>query len=83
MKKKDIVYFARYADLEIYELRIRTVFKDFFVGVDKDTGVAYLFSPDDIDKCVFYDRNDALKAIKIFEEAWESSLENCDDEYWG
>lgn len=81
MKKKDIVYFARFVDLGIYELTIRTVFNDFFVGVDKDTGIAYLFSPNDIGKCVFYDRNDALKTIGVFEEIWESAFKNGDDEY--
>lgn len=67
MKIKDHVYWARIIpkySYDLYELIIRTVKDDYFVGVDKRDKRAYLFSYSDINKTVFLNRNEALEYIK-------------------
>lgn len=71
LKKKDKLYYARILPnsftFDICELIIRTVTEDWFVGIDKHDKHAYLFSYNDIEKIVFYDRDDALNKVKIAE----------------
>lgn len=72
MKRLDTVYYARILDqvatYEICELRIRTIEDDYFVGIDKRDKHAYLFSNDELNKKVFYNRSDALRIIKEAEK---------------
>ena len=68
----DTVYYSRiHHETGIYdlcELRVRTVYPDSFVGVDKDSKQAFLVSFDDCDEYVFDNRNDALKVVKEAEK---------------
>ena len=72
MKRLDTVYYARILDqvatYEICELRIRTIEDDYFVGIDKRDKHAYLFSNDELNKKVFYNRSDALCIVKEAEK---------------
>lgn len=68
LNKNDIVYFVRippnpeFAD--IYDLKIRTVAGDYYVGLDNSTTKhAYVFKDKNIDKAVFLDRADALEKL--------------------
>lgn len=86
MKVKDIVYYARILpSLGIYdldELKIRTVEKDYFVGIAKHNRKAFLFSYNSIGKTVFVNRRDALKKIKEAEKnRKEVSTETYYEEY--
>lgn len=68
----DIVYWARiHHQTGIYdlcEIRVRTVYPDSFVGVDKDSKQAFLLSYDDCDEFVFDNRADALKVLQEAEK---------------
>ena len=68
LHKFDIVYHARILpSLGIYdlnELKIRTVEEDYFVGTDKHSKRAHLFSYDDIGKNIFINRSEALDKVK-------------------
>ena len=72
MKRLDTVYYARILDqvatYEICELCIRTIEDDYFVGIDKRDKHAYLFSNDELNKKVFYNRSDALRIVKEAEK---------------
>ena len=72
MKVGDVVYWARIAPLvdtyEVNELRIRTVADTYFVGTDKDSSQAFLFSADDRGLVVFQDRESALALVKEAEK---------------
>ena len=72
LKKKDIVYYTKIMPsvgiYDLCELKIRTVEKDYFVGIDKHDKHAYLFSNDSIDKVIFKDRKVALKVVKKAEK---------------
>ena len=66
MKKGDVVYYARIIPnilYEICELKVRTVTDTYFVGTEKQTKHAFLFSLKAIDKDVFYNRKDALYKV--------------------
>ena len=68
LKKKDVVYYARIIPTsgiyDVLELKIRTVEKDWFVGIEKRDKQAFLFENDTINKTVFKDRKKALKKVK-------------------
>ena len=53
---------------EVCDLSIRTVKDTYFVGTDKHDKHAYLFSYDDIEKTVFFNRQDALDKVLLAEE---------------
>lgn len=67
LKRKDIVYYARIIPsssiYDVYELIVRTVENDWFVGIEKRDKQAYLFNDSDIDKVVFKNRKDALNKV--------------------
>lgn len=67
LKKKDVVYYARIIPTsgiyDVYELVIRTVEDDWFVGLEKRDKHAFIFNHTDINKVVFKDRNDALNKV--------------------
>ena len=72
LKKKDIVYYARILPsssiYDVLELSIRTVEKDWFVGIEKRDKQAFLFQTNELNKTVFTDRNIALKMVTDAEE---------------
>lgn len=72
LKRKDIVYYSRIIPTsgiyDVYELIIRTVEDDWFVGIEKRDKHAYIFNDADINKVVFKNRNDALKKVLAAEE---------------
>ena len=71
LKIKDVVYYARIIPsssiYDVYELIVRTVEDDWFVGIEKRDKQAYLFNDSDIDKVVFKNRKDALDKVLIAE----------------
>ena len=68
----DVVYWARVhhftGTYELYELKVRTVYEDCFVGTDKDSSQAFIISYDECDETVFDKREDALKVVKNAEK---------------
>ena len=53
-----------YEFADIYDLHIRTVAEDYYVGLDNTTNKhAYVFKDKDIDKGVFLDKADALEKL--------------------
>ena len=79
MRVGDIVYWARIAPLvdtyEVDELRIRTVADTYFVGTEKDSRQAFLFSVHDMGRVIFQDRESALALVK---EAEKNGRKNND-----
>ena len=68
LNKNDTVYFVKILPnpefSEIYDLHIRTVGEDYYVGLDNTTSKhAYVFKEKDIDKTIFLDRADALEKL--------------------
>lgn len=72
IKKSDVIYYARVMTTvglyEIVELKVRTVAEDYIVGIDKNTKHAFMFYFDDINRTIFFDRNEALKVVKAAEK---------------
>lgn len=72
LKKKDTVYFTRIIPncgiYDLCELKVRSVFDEYFVGIDKSDKHALLLYYSDIDKTVFLNRNDALNKLKVAEK---------------
>ena len=72
IKKSDVIYYARVMPTvglyEIVELKVRTVAEDYIVGIDKNTKHAYMFYFDDINRTIFFDRNEALRVVKAAEK---------------
>ena len=68
IKKGDVVYYAQCLEqvgvFEILELTVRTVEDNWYVGIEKKEKQAHLFFAKDIDKCIFFDRKDALMTVK-------------------
>ena len=72
LKKKDVVYYTKIIPscgiYDVYELRIRTVEDDWFVGIEKRDEHAHLFNNSDIEKTIFTDRNEAVRKVKEAEK---------------
>lgn len=72
IKKSDVIYYARVMPTvglyEIVELKVRTVTENYIVGIDKNTKHAFMFYFDDINRTIFFDRNEALKVVKAAEK---------------
>lgn len=86
LAKGDVVYYAKISQkldiYEIYELTIRTVADNYFVGIDKRTKHAYLFGYNAIDECVFTSRDEALELVRMKEkDRIETSTETYYEEY--
>lgn len=66
------IYYARILPMvdiyDVCELIIRTIEKDYFVGIDKCDKHAYLLTYDKINKSVFFNKNDALNIVKETEK---------------
>lgn len=80
--KGDIIYYARiHPETGIYdlcELRIRTIYPDSFVGVDKISKVAHLIDIDS--EFVFDSRDEALKLVKEAEKTKKNFTQDIDEE---
>ena len=72
LKKKDVVYYTKIIPgcgiYDVYELRIRTVEDDWFVGLEKTDKQAHYFTKSDIGKTIFKDRNEALNVVRKAEK---------------
>ena len=81
MKLKEHWYFARILPAshtyEVCELIIRTIEKDYFVGVDKRDKHAYLLSYSDIGKLIFKDREECLDLVLRRESADKEVSDEC------
>ena len=87
LTKNQILYFARILppSFNLYELKIRTVADAYFVGTDKRTKHAFLFSYHDIGKSVFLNRSDALELVKKAEARYKEEHKDDvvnDEEEW-
>lgn len=80
LKKKDKLYYARIlpqvGTYEVCELFIRTVSDSWFVGIDKMDKHTYLFSYNDIDKILFFNREIALLKVIDSEEKQKYNMED-------
>ena len=78
----DVVYWARIHHetgiYEICELKVRTVYPDIFVGVDKDSKRAFVLNYDECDETVFDNREFALKLVKEAEKNKKAFTEEND-----
>lgn len=80
----DMIYYARilpyFGICDVYDLKIRTVSDNWFVGTEKK-GQAFLFSGNDIGNIVFLDRDDAVYKAKKYEKYMRTSQETLYEEY--
>ena len=67
IKKGTVMYYAQcleqVGEFELLKLTVRTVGDNWFVGVEKKDKT-HLFFAKDIDKCIFFNRHDALMTVK-------------------
>lgn len=67
INKGDVLYWSRIVPetgiYEVNELKIRTIEDKYFVGVDKKSRQAFLFSHSALDNIIFSDREDALRQV--------------------
>lgn len=72
MKKGDIYYYTRIIPsagiYDLLEIKIRSVYDTYFVGIERRDKQAFLFNYSDIDKILFVDRKIALKVVKEAEK---------------
>lgn len=72
MKKGNIYYYARIIPTvgiyDLLEVKIRSVYDTYFVGIEKRDKQAFLFNYSDINKTLFEDRKIALKVVKEAEK---------------
>lgn len=71
MKKGDIYYYARIIpniSYDVYEIKVRSVYDTYFVGLEKYTKQAFLFDYSDVNKTIFENRKNALNKIKEAEK---------------
>ena len=86
LNKFDIVYYARIMPTlgiyDVYDLIIRSAKEDYFVGIEKRTKRAFLFSYKNIGDTVFTNRKEALYKVKEAEkDKREVSSETYYEEY--
>lgn len=85
MRKKDTVYYARILPAvnmyELDELRIRTITKEYFVGIEKRSKQAFLFPHSAIGETIFTDREEALNKVKEAEKNKKKTAETYYEEY--
>lgn len=72
MKKGDIIYFTRILPragiYDVYDLKVRMVADTWFSATDNRTKQAFLFHNKDIGEIIFFDRGEALNAVKAAEK---------------
>ena len=67
---------------DLYDLTVRTIEADYFVGVDKKSKQSYIFPYSCINKTVFFNRDKALKKLKETEKTKKKvSNESYYEEY--
>lgn len=86
LNKFDTVYYARIMPTlgiyDVYDLIIRSAKEDYFVGIEKRTKRAFLFSYKNIGDTVFTNRKEALYKVKEAEkDKREVSSETYYEEY--
>ena len=73
IKKGDVLYYAQILEnvgvFEVLEVTLRTVEDTWMVGVETKEKQAHLFYKKDIDKCIFFNRHDALMTVKEAESS--------------
>ena len=73
IKKGDVVYYSQCLEscgvFEVLELTLRTVEDTWMVGVETKEKHAHLLYKNDIDKCIFFNRHDALMTVKEAESS--------------
>lgn len=75
VKKGTTWYYARALPtgvFEVCELKINTVTSNYFTGVDKRDKRTYMFDYKDVNHTVFYNRDDALRVVKLKEEQYNA-----------
>lgn len=81
----DIVYYARIfhenGTYDLCDLRVRTVYDDSFVGVDRKSKIAYLIGFNECDVSVFDDRDVALAKVHEAEKLKRDFTIDKGDEY--
>ena len=87
LTKNQTLYFARILppSFNLLDLKLRTVTDTYFVGTDKRTKHAFLFSYSDLDKSVFLNRSDALELVKKAEAKYKEEHKDdvvVDEEEW-
>lgn len=72
IKKKDVLYYTRIIPncgiYDVFEVKVRSVYDDYFVALEKRDKHAFLFYYNDINKRVFRDRKVALKIVQEAEK---------------
>ena len=67
INKGDVLYYAQMMPtvplFEVLELKVRTVDDTWFVGIDKTSKHAYLFSNNNIGEIIFKNRKECLKVV--------------------
>lgn len=80
IEKGTVVYYSQCMPtvdvFEVLELTVRTVKDNWFVGIETKEKQAYLFYKKDVDRCVFFDRKDALMTVKEAEENCKRKYQN-------
>ena len=80
LKKGQILYYAQCLEncgvFEVLEIKLRTIEDTWFAGVEKRTRHAYLFSNDDVNKKVFFNREEALAVVKAAEKSCKRKVSN-------
>ena len=67
---------------DLYDLTVRTIEADYFVGVDKKSKQSYIFPYSCINKTVFFNRGEALEKLKDAEKTRKKvSNESYYEEY--
>ena len=84
INKGDKLYFARIIPkvniYDVCELRIRTVEKDYFVGIDKRDKQAHVFGYNRLDEDLFENRSDALKKVQFAEKNKKTDVQEIEYE---
>lgn len=84
INKGDKLYFARIIPkvniYDVCELRIRTVEKDYFVGIDKRDKQAHVFGYNRLDEDLFKNRSDALKKVQLAEKNKKTDVQEIEYE---
>ena len=68
IKKGTVMYYARISHslgvYDLYELKVMSVYKTYFVALDNRTKVAFLFGFTLVGKTVFFTRKEALEKVR-------------------
>lgn len=72
IKLGQMVYWARILPklhvYDLYELKVRSVYDTYFVAVNERTKQSHLFYFNDINKTIYFDRNEALECVNDAED---------------